>query len=360
MGQPKGRKLFSTTNRISVENFMSIQRVFCSFAVALVLVVASSVWASTGNFTGPLTSGVILSVDINGGTNTSNARPTEGWNGLTSGPTKFADQYGVTWTPWGGAVVPYFGDGTNWPQDQSGQVGTAAVNGGDNKTTFTKNFTGASVTVSAPGTTASYTTYNSGTIFKSRDRGIAGNYNGGGAGPNTTAATIDSDMFTDLVFAGGSGSNVQSTSFLKVGFSGLTAGQLYKVALYSYDSSGGHSENWTATAPTTELGVIGWFDAGTNNFHAPGDEQTITWTAGTEPAPAVFTLAADGGGNLAVWGWGGNGVTGSQGSDTSYLNGFQIALAVPEASAFAMGGAVCGMIGLTYIARRNRKEQAAA
>jgi hypothetical protein len=136
---------------------------------------------------------------------------------------------------------------------------------------------------------------------------------------------------------------------------------MYKVATYSFDNTGCHSMNWTATTPTTALGLIGYWDGtGLNNtFTAPSDEQTITWTGGgATQAPAIFTLAADSSGKISVYGWGGNGVTGNSSSDTSYLNGFQIA--VPEVNAFALGVAVCGMVGLTYIARRNRKTVVAA
>jgi hypothetical protein len=318
---------------------MSMQRVVCAFAVMLVLA-ASSASASTGNFTSPLTTNVILSVDVNGGVITSQNSTTEGSNGPSGSPTLSADPFGVTWSPWGGPTNTN-GDGTQLPNSNGGGV---------QADTITKAFGGITASISAAGTLSNYSTNGTGHL-NGRDRGAP------------TGAANDNDLFRDLVFAGASGANVQSTNFLKLSFSGLQANGVYKVAAYSFDTTGAHSMNWTATPPTSNLqngDHLGYNPNPTNIFAAPSDEQTITWTGGgANPAPAVFLVTADGTGNLALWGWGGNGVSGNQSADTSYIDGFQLAV-IPEASAFAMGGAVCGMIGLTYIARRNRKEQAAA
>ncbi len=82
------------------------------------LVIAAGAFASvTGPFTGPLTHGVVLSADINGGTTSGtypsaivygNSSATEGNTGSPVGP----DQYGVTWSPWAGPAY-YGGDGIN-------------------------------------------------------------------------------------------------------------------------------------------------------------------------------------------------------------------------------------------------------
>jgi hypothetical protein len=165
-------------------------------------------------------------------------------------------------------------------------------------------------------------------------------------------------LFRDFEFAG-TNSNVQSTNYLQLAVSGLTPSTPYEIALYSYDSSGSHTTNWTATAPwsnTTVDNHFGWnpdsaslLPAGytfvaAGDFVAPHDEQSITWTAGTTPAPAVFTLTTDATGSLTVYGWGGNGIStdaandnGGQNADTSYLAGFQIA-AVPEPGTLVLLG----------------------
>jgi hypothetical protein len=70
---------------------------------------ASPVLADTGPFTGPLQNS-LLSVDLNGGPLSSAVAPTEGYNGSSSTPF-YADQYGVTWSPWGGNTYSG-GDGT--------------------------------------------------------------------------------------------------------------------------------------------------------------------------------------------------------------------------------------------------------
>ena len=41
---------------------------------------------------------------------------------------------------------------------------------------------------------------------------------------------------------------------------------------YSFDTTGNHTTNWSATAPTTQVGLTGYFTTATNTFLAPGDE----------------------------------------------------------------------------------------
>src|SRR4051812_10920618 len=96
---------------------------FASAAIVnLIAVCTTSAGTVTGAFAGPLTSNLLLSVDINGGRATTDVRPTEGWNGVSppGSPQYFSDQYGVTWSPWGGETFSG-GDGLNWPTSQNGQ-----------------------------------------------------------------------------------------------------------------------------------------------------------------------------------------------------------------------------------------------
>jgi hypothetical protein len=308
---------------------------------ALVLVFAMNTWASTGTFTGPLTN-AFLSVDMDGGKPTDTAA-TEGWNGSTTSGVYYADQYGVVWSPWGGPMWSG-GDGGQLPQNQSGTLpNTSSIT-----KTFTFNGTPSTqvtnvagttplpspitITISAAGTSSCY---QSGWPLSSRDRGAAAgsapNYNNG-----ATAALGDVDMFRDFVFGYDSGSNVQSTNYLQVQFGGLSANTQYEIALYSYDTSSGNTTNWTATAPTME-NWMGWWDGTTDGtFTAPADEQTITWTtSGPTTAPAVFTLTSDNSGNITVYGFGGNGISGNENAMNSYLNGIQIA-PVPEPATIAL------------------------
>jgi hypothetical protein len=218
-----------------------------------------------------------------------------------------------------------------------------------NATSISKTFGSVTATLSinASGTnnnSADYGTVNSVASLNSRDRGTP------------SGAAGDSDLFRDFAFAAGSGSEVQSTDYIQLALTGLTPSTSYQIALFSYDSSGSHSMNWTATAPFangTNDNHFGWnpdsssqLPAGytfvaAGNFVAPLDEQTITWTAGTTPAPAVLTVTTDATGAATVYGWGGNGVSNSQSGDSSYLDGFQIAPAVPEPATVSLIGLSC-------------------
>src|SRR5262249_39528718 len=123
----------------------------------------------------------------------------------------------------------------------------------------------------------------------------------------------------------------QSANYIMLAFSGLVAGSNYTIAVYSFDPTGTHSMNWTATAPNPSAyssggnAIAGW-GTGNGSFTAPGDEQTISWVGrpSATPAPAIFNLAADGSGNIKLYGWGGSGLSNDQGASASYINGFQI------------------------------------
>src|SRR3954452_25404663 len=199
--------------------------------VNLVAIYAASAGTVTGPFTGPLTSNLLLSVDINGGRATTDQRPTEGWNGVSppGSPQYFPDQYGVTWSPWGGETYSG-GDGTNWPPSQTGQVGTAGTAAGSNNTTiFKKAFGSITASLSAPGTPSSYAA--GVPQINSRDRGSANSvggltppFNGG-----TTANANDYDLFRDFIFGqrNGATDEIQSTNMIQLQMSGLTPGNQY-------------------------------------------------------------------------------------------------------------------------------------
>jgi PEP-CTERM motif len=293
---------------------------------------ASAALASTGNFTSPLTSGVLLSVDINGGPLASANATTEGSNGPSASPTLSPDPYGVLWSPWGGPTSTN-GDGTQLPSSQSSPTVVA--------TSISKTFgDGISATISEPGTPANYAQVSGAQSLNSRDRGS----------PSGPAG--DGDMFRDLVFAGAGSGIIQSTNYIQLSLTGLTPNTPYEVAAYSYDSTGNHSMNWTPTPPTntTNSGKLGYDPDPNDNFTAPALEQTITWTAGTTPAPAEFIVTSDGTGSLSLYGWGGSGNTNDQNADTSYINGFQIA-SVPEPASLTLIGV--GSLGL--LARRRAR-----
>jgi hypothetical protein len=278
-----------------------------AFFLTLIGVFSLNASATTGSFTGPLTNAV-LSVDLNGGTSSDSA-PTEGWNGLTGGSSAFtADPYGVTWSPWGGATAR-FGDGTVLPS-------------GNSISSISKTFGTKTVTIKLPGNLAKYASG----YMNSRDRGSPT--------PNFTA---DNDMFRDFLYVGGS--SKQSNNYMEIDFGGLIAGNSYQIAIYSYDWQNSKTVNWTATAP---LNSEGWVNLSTGNFAAPADEKTITWTSGsTRPAPAVFTVTANSSGVATVYGWGGDGVSGHNSADTTYINGFQI---TPEPATIALLGLGFAMI----------------
>jgi hypothetical protein len=294
---------------------------FTSGAIGLLTGFGAST-AHAAPFTSPVTN-AFLSVDINGGNIASNNCTTEGSNGPSGTPVLSPDPFGVQWQPWGGPTNTN-GDGTQLPSSQSSP--------NVNSTNITKTFGSVTATLIAPGTSTNYGTVNGVASMNSRDRG------------SPTGAAGDSDLFRDLMFAGTSGSNVQSTNYIELTLSGLTPNTGYEIATYSYDSTGTHTTNWTATAPTN--GTVGWTPGGT--FTAPADEQSIAWTPGTTPAPAIFSVTTDPSGSVSLWAYGGNGVTGNQNSDTTYINGFQVA--VPEPASIGL----LAISGLVLFKRRRQ------
>jgi hypothetical protein len=323
----------------------------CSAVAAMAM--TSSLLATTGNFNNTTGSGLnnaFLSVDINGGIIASNNATTEGSNGPSGAPVVSPDPYGVLWSPWGGPTSTS-GDNVQLPDSQASPVVTGS--------SITKTFGSVNATISEAGTAANYAQGGGGATLNSRDRG------------SPSGAAGDGDLFRDLLFAGANG-NVQSTNYLQVSLTGLLPSTTYQVALYSYDSTGGHTTNWTATAPfatTTNDTHFGWnpdsasqlpagytFNAA-GDFVAPHDEQSITWVAGTTPAPAIFTVTTDGTGAATLYGWGGNGIStdaandnSGQNADTTYINGFQIALVPEPTSIGLLGFAAVGLLGR----RRNK------
>jgi hypothetical protein len=315
--------------------------------------------ASTGNFSAPLTSNVLLSSDLNGGPIASATTPNNGWNESTSTAQFSVDNFGVVWTPWGGNGYSG-GDGTALPAG----TGVLTIN-----KTFSAN--GPPAANFGPGGTygpivpygggsplGNYPAVSPAVTATIAVTGTSGQFNAAGLnsrdriGPTGAYGLNDNDMFQDLLFIGTSGSNVQGTNYLQVTFAGLAASTQYQVALYSYDSTGNHTTNWTATTPTSDPGKLGWWNGSNDGiFTAPADEKSITWTAGTTPAPAVFTLTSDASGNINVYGFGGSGVTADQSSDTSYIDGFQIA-SVPEPGTLVLLGLAAP--ALAWAARKRK------
>jgi hypothetical protein len=301
--------------------------------MALAAVSGASAFAvtQTGPFSSPDTS-AFLSVDLNGGPSSTgaSASPTEGWNQSTSNPAFAADPYGVTWTPWGGQQNPYFGDNTQLPNSGAGVYATS----------ISKTFSGlpasnvssgaATVTISAAGTASSYGAVGTG-LLDSIDMGLSWAGDDPSTGQPVTGPTLDLDMFRDFLIANGSGSNVQSSNYLQVEFTGLNKNSAYRVSLYSYNPYYAAGAAATATPPQTpNYESAGWWDNQTTNpgnesFTAPADEQTETWqTTGLPAAPAMLNVITNSQGNAYVWTWGGSGTTGDQNAAPSYLNGLQI------------------------------------
>lgn len=243
-----------------------MNRYIAAFVTVFAAALLSPVFASTGPFTGPLLN-PWLSVDLNGGVASGTGQttsPTEGWNGSFPSPSFSADQYGVTWSAWGGNAGAY-GDGTQLPSSQS----SPNVNASSISKTF-GSYT-ATLSINTAVNSAYYGQVNSTASMNSRDRNAP-------ASTYSPAALSDTDMFRDLVFASAAGTAIQGNNYLTLQLSGLNAGGWHRVALYSYDSTGAHSMNWTAIAPTVNGNSrAGWWDGTADNiFTAPSDEQTIT------------------------------------------------------------------------------------
>jgi hypothetical protein len=302
----------------------------------------------------PALPNAFLSVDLNGGPLNSATAATNGWNESTAAPPNgsnfTADYAGVVWSPWGGNYYSG-GDSTQLPSSQSATnvnassiTKTFTFNGTPAPATSITNLAGdtpipttvATLSIDTTNNSADYGTVNGVASMNSRDRGTPSGANG----------FNDNDMFRDFVFAGGSGSNVQGENFLNLTISNLTPLQEYAIALYSYDSSSlANSMNWTATAPTTSGGQDGWWaasPAGNNTFTAPADQVTLSFASGP-PLAAVFDLTASAAGTISVWGYGGSGS--GQSSQSTYLDGFQIATVPEPASIGILAMAAAGLLG---------------
>jgi Dockerin type I domain/PEP-CTERM motif len=280
---------------------------------------------STGNFVSPSTT-AFLSVDMNGGSWSANdaQSPTEGWDQNNSDPQISPDQYGVTWTPWGGPTYDG-GDGIQLPTNQSGTSLSPSSN-------ITKTFSGISTsnvssgaitaTLSAPGEAAAYTPNGTGNI-NSRDWGD-------GFAQGATGPAFDIDMWRDFVTGQSSYADVQSTNFLQLQLSGLNPNSKYTVDLFSYNEY--YTVPTAATAmPPIEVNYVGfgWWNPaspGQKQFTAPADEQVQNPATGggSLAAPAALTVITNGQGTGYVWLWGGSGNTGDQNGTDTDLNGFQI------------------------------------
>src|SRR5580700_11360068 len=167
------------------------RRLISLTAFSVGLASGAAAFASTGNFlpTGPLTN-AFLSVDLNGGPNSSALTPTNGWNENQSSGAFTADNFGVLWSPWGGNAYSG-GDGTQLPSSQS----SPNVNASSIAKTFTFNgpplispynygpqvpITPTTVTISIDTTnnSAEYGTVNGVASLNSRDRGTPSGANG--------------------------------------------------------------------------------------------------------------------------------------------------------------------------------------
>jgi hypothetical protein len=338
-------------------------RMFCGGVASLAIFTASDAYAV---FSQIAEDKAVLSVDINGG-GSGNNRTQLGWDGTTVGPVGIDNTPGppvgngapfVTWQPWGGSAGQG-GDNFTWPNFPA--TGTSLSH---NKT-FSSDIGLINVKISSTGTLSNYA--NGGNI-DSRDRGpLAETDHGGTAGDLANENKIGRQMYRDLIFAGGSGTNIRGTNFLEMEISGLNPGSPYKVNLYSYDrashGSGVRQMNYSATAPYANTsggaldGHLGYWVPGGSGFQAPADMVATIWTppatAGENslglPGPALLSVKADTNGIAKVWLWGrtgtdgvtnaGNGQLETNFSDTTYLNGFQIAIPEP-------GSMVLGLIGL--------------
>lgn len=339
-------------------------RMFCGGIASLAIFAASDAYAV---FSQIAEDKAILSVDINGGGSGQN-RTQLGWDGTVVGPVGIDNTPGppvgngapfVTWQPWGGSGVGsgnnQGGDNFNWPNFPA--AGTSLSH---NKT-FNSDIGPVNVKISSTGTLANY---GNGGNIDSRDRGeLAATDHGGTAGDLANENKIGRQMYRDLIFTAGSGSNIRGTNFLEMEISGLDAGVAYKVNLYSYDrashGSGFRQMNYSAKAPYANTsggalnGHLGYWVPGQSGFQAPSDLVATIWsppaTAGENalglPGPGLLTVRADANGIAKVWMWGRSGTDGvinanngqleTNFSDTSYLNGFQIA--IPEPGSMALG-----------------------
>ena len=178
-----------------------------------------------------------------------------------------------------------------------------------------------------------------------------------------------SDLTSDFVFAQ-RGLDGLGQHFIKLSLSGLTPGQQYEVTAFAREPFNGGTDSfqaWTDRAALSGLdGPGAWMDInfgpGALYQPAPGGVNNPIPTFARSPSTgpdsvdpyayaATFFSTADAGGVLTFYSWADpNSFSGVQAA--TLLNGFQIAVAVPEPSTLVLVGA--GLVAILVQRRRSR------
>lgn len=328
-----------------------LHRVFCIALASLIVLATSTTFAGFS-----LNEDAFLSVDLNGD-NLPDVNATQlGWDPNSATTIKVGAGPGnppdVLWSPFGGngpgGGNNQGGDDVQLPNNNAGVTATSITS------TYSINalgLTDVDVTISLidPNNTG-------GGTINSRDRGEIG---AGDQGGTFTENHFGRNMYRDLIFAGGTGSNSIGGNGFTIEISGLVPGTPYTANFYAYDRFGSKNVHFTGTAPADQGGSIGWWDPDPNaagSFLAAADVQEVIWTGGASivnlPAPAVLKQIADGSGKVTFWayGRGGDGTPEQNNyADTTYLNGLQIAIPEP-------GTVVLSMLGLCAMALGRRRK----
>jgi hypothetical protein len=185
-----------------------------------------------------------------------------------------------------------------------------------------------------------------------------------GANSDALGALTQDFVFAQRDAAAGLGQHI-----IRLSLAGLTPGQQYEVTAFARDHFNGGADSFQAWTDRAALGGLdgpgAWMNAnigpGATYQPAPGGVNNPIPTFARSPLSgpssadpyayaATFLSAADAGGVLTFYGWADpNSFSGVQ--SATLLNGFQIAVAVPEPGTLVLVGA--GLIGLLIRRRRS-------
>ena len=187
-----------------------------------------------------------------------------------------------------------------------------------------------------------------------------------GAGNRGANSDVGSDLTSDFAFAARDATIAFGRNYVKLTLSGLLPNKNYEITTWARDHFNGGTDSFEAWSDIGAIGADGptpgWTPmlvlvrliSRTGGRHNPIPTKTrspVSGPAGVDlySYAATFVSGSDASGVVTIYGWADpNTFSGVQGA--ALLNGFQVAIYVPEPASFGLFG--LGLIGLITAGRR--------